>query len=102
MTTPLSIEIECLPPENVTETDAAVFKKMVRAADEVDPVTLPHLYDGALVVGLARSANRIVGVGAIKKPSAGYRRSVFQNAKSNLPPATSILQVRTRLVLCPA
>lgn len=86
MTAPAVIQIECIRPEDAEEKIAREFKKMVIDAGEVDPTTLPKLYARAFVLGIARSVNRVSGIGALKRPFAAHRRSVFQNAKSRLPP----------------
>lgn len=75
-----------LSPRKRRGHDGRRFKEMVICAAEVDPATLPRLYERALMLGIARSANRVVGVGAIKKPFPTHRRSVFRSAQSKLSP----------------
>jgi len=86
MTAPTAVRIECILPKDVEATIAEEFKGMVVGAGEVDPATLPDLYATAFVLGIARSANRVVGIGALKRPFAGHRRNVFRSAKSRLAP----------------
>jgi hypothetical protein len=82
----LDVEFTCLAPTAVDGVSAASFRQLVLAAGEVNPNTLPALYDNALALAFARVDGEIVGIGALKRPLTSYRDKVFERAKSRLAP----------------
>jgi len=60
--------------------DLNAFEQVVLAGGEVNRNTLSSLITRALSLVFVRVGNQLVAVGAIKRPNAGYRASVFGKA----------------------
>jgi hypothetical protein len=84
----LPVVVECFAPREVEKADADAFKALVLEAGEVNPHTLPFLFNDAVALAFARSEGTLVGIGAIKRPNAEYRQRVFDQAGSKLRAAS--------------
>jgi len=69
-------------PSSCSANDINCFKELVISGGEVTSGTLSALVSNALSLAFASRDGRIVAVGAIKRPNAGYRDVVFAKAKA--------------------
>jgi hypothetical protein len=83
-----TLEISCLRPAQVDATDAALFKRTVTEAAEVNPKTLLALFRRAHIVCFARLDGQLAGVAALKRPYSRHRAKVFRQANSALDSTT--------------
>lgn len=76
-----------LSPQACSAADLAAFRQMVVDGGEVNQTTLPGLINNALALAFARVGDTLAGIGAVKRPNATYRASVFEKAGSTLTPS---------------
>ena len=67
-------------PVDCVADDISAFKQLVLSGGEVTPETLPGLVSRALTLGFGRAGERLVAVGAIKRPNPAHRDKVFAQA----------------------
>lgn len=81
------IAIDIRAPAQFSAEQIQQFKDWVLAGEEVDPATLDQLVEQALVLAFLHVDDQVAGIGAIKRPFAGYRAKVFAKAKLAAPEA---------------
>jgi GNAT superfamily N-acetyltransferase len=76
-----------LSPSDCTAQALADFEKLVIEGGAVDPHGLAQRIGKAFrLLFLRTSDHQLIGVGALKNPSAAYRDKVFANAQATVPP----------------
>lgn len=85
MTEPLKVTVKA--PESCTPAEVRAFEKLVVAGGEVDAHGLRARIEQAKALVFAHSSGQLVGTGAVKRPNANYRKSVFQKSRTTHLPA---------------
>src|SRR5437016_2499558 len=73
-------------PTATRDKDLEAFGDLVREGGEVDPDGLPERIMRAHVLAFAYMEGDLAGVGALKRPNATYRKSVFLKAGATQRP----------------
>lgn len=76
----LSLSIIARAPSACAAEEITAFEQLVVAGGEVNVETLPGLLSRALSLAFASLGERLVAVGAIKRPHEDYRIGVFEKA----------------------
>lgn len=75
---------EIVEPHTRPPGELAQFRMLVLEGGEVDEYTLPALIERAAALAFIQKGDSLVGVGALKRPNASYRKKVFAQAQSSL------------------
>jgi hypothetical protein len=81
---PHPFRIEIIEPDACTPEQQAQFHTLVLEGGEVDEHGLPALIERAAALAFVHHGDSVVGVGAMKRPNASYRKTVFAKAQSSL------------------
>lgn len=74
-------------PKECTKTELDMFERLVKEGGEVDSEGLRQRIENAVYLAwIEADDGNVIGVGAIKKPYAQYRSSVFKRAGSSEVP----------------